>query len=127
MDRLPRPDAIAFAGTAGADGGLYVAASTVYRGGPPTITLSRLDSNGTVTASHSLGTGVAYDALADAEGVVLVGDASDPTARGFAAAIAIDGTERWRLSFDPEVRGLARTAGGYALVGDGPLLARLDA
>lgn len=118
-------DAIAFA-AADSAGRLSVASSAVFGADPSTITLSHLDANGTVNASHSLGTGIAHDVLVDAADVVLVGDAEDPATQGFAAAVAADGTERWRLPFDPVVRGLAPTTAGYAIVGDGPLLARVD-
>lgn len=129
-------DAVAFAGASDGDGGLYVASSTVFTPSTSTVTLARLDAAGAVAASHALGTGIAYDALADAAGAVLVGSNEDPTTRGFASAVSLDGAERWRLSFDPVVvRGVARTTGGYVLVGDppdqaigdGPLLARIDA
>lgn len=134
--RVLTSDAVAFAG-ASADGSddLWVASSAVFTAGSPAMTLTTLDATGTVTGDYSLGTGIAYDALTDGGGVTLVGNNADPTVHGFASAIAEDGSQRWRLPFEPVVlRGIAQTTGGYVVVGDppdqaigdGPLLARID-
>lgn len=127
-ERTLTSGAVAFAAAPAGATELLVAASTVFMSGSSSVVLSRLDADGTGADSHAYGPGIAYDALAVPGGFVPVGATTDPTDRGFAAAVADDWTERWRLTFDPEIHAVARASDdGYALTGDGPTLAKLSA